>query len=274
MVLPPHVFSYPQHAAAATLMSGSTVHSFLSQPHPGATLPGVPAASIPTSSVTTATMGTGVSPLATVPPGSAASNAASTTPAPRAKVHLRKAAGDVWSDPTLDEWDANDFRVFCGDLGNEVTDELLSSAFRQYKSFQRARVIRDKRTGKGRGYGFVSFQDPHDMLRALKEMDRKYVGNRPIRVMKSRWTEREVGSAQNKRINDAEITVPNNSKTLKKFKAMKPVTGGKKVIPAAPPVAGASALAPAGYRGSGGGSVYAFGGTGKTLSHRGMDHHR
>lgn len=48
--------------------------------------------------------------------------------------------------------------------------------------------------------GFVAFQDPHDLLRALKEMDRKYVGNRPIRVMKSRWKERWVDGVRFGRI--------------------------------------------------------------------------
>ncbi|XP_055388486.1 RNA-binding protein 42-like [Condylostylus longicornis] len=107
------------------------------------------------------------------------------------KLHLRKAGGQVWSDATLEEWPDGDFRVFCGDLGNEVTDELLSNAFRHFKSFQKARVIRDRRTGKGKGFGFVSFANPEDMLRAMKDMDRKYVGNRPIRVTKSKWRERE-----------------------------------------------------------------------------------
>lgn len=48
-------------------------------------------------------------------------------------------------------------RVFCGDLGNEVTDEVLASAFRKYKSFDKARVVRDKRTGKTKGYGAQGF---------------------------------------------------------------------------------------------------------------------
>lgn len=112
-------------------------------------------------------------------------------------------------------------RVFCGDLGNEVTDEVLANAFRKFKSFQKARVVRDKRTLKTKGYGeyvvrgtfwsqnvrrrlwnaglcssmwtssgFVSFSDPADMLRALKEMNFKYVGNRPIRVLRSKWKDR------------------------------------------------------------------------------------
>ena len=50
------------------------------------------------------------------------------------------------------DWPENDYRLFCGNLGNEVSDEVLANAFRKYKSFFRARVIRDKRTMKTKGY--------------------------------------------------------------------------------------------------------------------------
>lgn len=32
-------------------------------------------------------------------------------------------------------------------------------------------VVRDKRTGKTKGYGFVSFANPSDLAAALKEMN-------------------------------------------------------------------------------------------------------
>lgn len=66
------------------------------------------------------------------------------------------------------EWDPQDYRIFCGDLGNEVSDELLAKAFRKYPSFQKAKVIRDSRTNKSKGYGFVSFkvQDVSDFWRS------------------------------------------------------------------------------------------------------------
>lgn len=65
----------------------------------------------------------------------------------------------------------DDFRIFCGDLGNEVSDSTLIKAFSRYPSFQKAKVIVDKRTGKSRGYGFVSFSDPNDFTRAMREMN-------------------------------------------------------------------------------------------------------
>ncbi|KAG6509239.1 hypothetical protein ZIOFF_034630 [Zingiber officinale] len=107
----------------------------------------------------------------------------------------RKAAGQRWEDPTLTDWPENDFRLFCGDLGNEVNDDVLSKAFSRFPTFNMARVIRDKRTGKTKGYGFVSFSNPSDLAAALKEMNGKYVGNRPIKLRKSTWKERtDVGA--------------------------------------------------------------------------------
>ncbi|KAJ1409345.1 RNA-binding domain superfamily [Sesbania bispinosa] len=102
----------------------------------------------------------------------------------------RKAAGQTWEDPILAEWPEDDYRLFCGDLGNEVNDDVLSKAFSRFPSFNMARVVRDKRTGKTKGYGFVSFANPSDLAAALKEMNGKYVGNRPIKLRKSKWKER------------------------------------------------------------------------------------
>uniref|UniRef100_A0AC34QQR4 RNA-binding protein 42 n=1 Tax=Panagrolaimus sp. JU765 TaxID=591449 RepID=A0AC34QQR4_9BILA len=108
------------------------------------------------------------------------------------KRFVRVAGGQKWEDASLAEWDPNDFRIFCGDLGNEVSDELLAKAFRKYPSFQKAKVVRDARTNKSKGYGFVSFRLQDDFVRAMREMDGKYVGNRPIKLRKSNWKDRSV----------------------------------------------------------------------------------
>ncbi|KAF6773860.1 hypothetical protein AHF37_06861, partial [Paragonimus kellicotti] len=92
----------------------------------------------------------------------------------------------------------DDFRIFCGDLGNEVSDDTLARAFNRYPSFQKARVVRDKRTSKSRGYGFVSFSDPADFMRAMREMNGKYVGNRPIKLKRSDWRSRQLETHRKK----------------------------------------------------------------------------
>ncbi|XP_026149760.1 RNA-binding protein 42 isoform X1 [Mastacembelus armatus] len=110
----------------------------------------------------------------------------------KVKKCIRTAAGISWEDPSLLEWDSDDFRIFCGDLGNEVNDDILARAFSRYPSFLKAKVVRDKRTGKTKGYGFVSFKDPNDYVRAMREMNGKYVGSRPIKLRKSMWKDRNI----------------------------------------------------------------------------------
>jgi RNA recognition motif-containing protein len=70
---------------------------------------------------------------------------------------------------------SDDFRIFCGDLGNDVTDEILTRAFSKYQSFLKAKVVRDKRSNKTKGFGFVSFKDPQDFIKAMKEMNGEYI---------------------------------------------------------------------------------------------------
>ncbi|GBN28500.1 RNA-binding protein 42 [Araneus ventricosus] len=84
---------------------------------------------------------------------------------------IRMAGGQAWEDNSLQDWDNDDFRIFCGDLGNDVTDEVLIRAFSKYPSFLKAKVIRDKRTNKTKGFGFVSFKDPQDFIKAMREMN-------------------------------------------------------------------------------------------------------
>ncbi|KIY49246.1 hypothetical protein FISHEDRAFT_65282 [Fistulina hepatica ATCC 64428] len=114
---------------------------------------------------------------------------------------LRKGGGKVWEDQTLLEWNPSWFRLFVGDLSNDVSDDVLANAFNKYPSFTKARVIRDRLSQKAK-YGFVAFSDPEDFLKAWKEMDGKffrlslcirlltkisgkYVGNRPVKLKKA-----------------------------------------------------------------------------------------
>ena len=72
-----------------------------------------------------------------------------------------------------------------GNLAGEVTDESLLKAFSKYPSVQKARVVRDKRTTKSKGYGFVSFVDGEEYFQAARDMQGKYIGSHPVLLRKS-----------------------------------------------------------------------------------------
>jgi hypothetical protein len=103
----------------------------------------------------------------------------------REKTVIRKGGGKVWSDPSLLEWDPAHFRFFVGNLAGEVTDDSLYKAFSKYPSLVKAKVVRDKRTTKSQGYGFVSFRDGDDFFTAAKEMQGKYIGSHPVLIRRS-----------------------------------------------------------------------------------------
>ena len=130
---------------------------------------------------------------------------------------VRKAGGKVWKDSSLSDWPENDYRIFVGNLGTEVGDEMLSSCFRIYKSFQKSRIIRDKRTLKSKGFGFVSFADPNDMIAAIRDVNGKYIGNRPCMLKRSKWEDRNIDSEKNLSSVPLEHVVPyRNAQKFKK----------------------------------------------------------
>lgn len=155
--------------------------------------PAPPPAAAPPPSYTASIM-----PSVFVP--SAPPPAAAPRPLPRASASalnphdlpLRTGGGKVWVDPTLADWPANDFRLYVSDLGNEVSDEGLAAPFRAYPSFAMARVVKDKRSMKSKGFGFVSFLDARDALQAMKDVHGTYVGNRVVSIKRASWTEKNV----------------------------------------------------------------------------------
>ncbi|KAH6898838.1 hypothetical protein B0T10DRAFT_473823 [Thelonectria olida] len=123
--------------------------------------------------------------------------AAQTAATDRKKTVVRQGGGKKWTDETLLEWDPSHLRLFVGNLAGETTDDSLLKAFSRWKSVQKARVIREKRTQKSKGYGFVSFSDADDFFQAAKEMNGKYIQSHPVVVRKAN-TEIKVSNVKDK----------------------------------------------------------------------------
>ncbi|KAG9257047.1 uncharacterized protein F5Z01DRAFT_448532 [Emericellopsis atlantica] len=127
----------------------------------------------------------------------------------RKKTVAREGGGKKWTDDTLLEWDPSHMRLFVGNLAGETTDDSLLKAFSRWESVQKARVIRDKRTTKSKGYGFVSFSNADDFFAAAKEMNGKYIQSHPVTIKKANTEikvanvkERDRGRGKNNRNNN------------------------------------------------------------------------
>ncbi|KAJ7979217.1 Oligouridylate-binding protein like [Quillaja saponaria] len=73
------------------------------------------------------------------------------------------------------------FNIFVGDLSPEVTDATLFACFSVYPSCSDARVMWDQKTGRSRGFGFVSFRNQQDAQSAINDLNGKWLGSRQIR---------------------------------------------------------------------------------------------
>ncbi|CAK9150102.1 unnamed protein product [Ilex paraguariensis] len=92
------------------------------------------------------------------------------------------------------------FNIFVGDLSPEVTDAMLFACFSVYPSCSDARVMWDQKTGRSRGFGFVSFRNQQDAQSAINDSTGKWLGSRQIRC---NWAAKGAGASDDKQSLDA-----------------------------------------------------------------------
>ncbi|KAG6390773.1 hypothetical protein SASPL_148518 [Salvia splendens] len=99
------------------------------------------------------------------------------------------------------------YNIFVGDLSSEVTDAMLYACFSVYSSCSDARVMWDQKTGRSRGFGFVSFRNQQEAQSAINDLtggNGKWLGNRQIRC---NWATKGAGTTDEKQNSDAKSVV-------------------------------------------------------------------
>jgi len=77
-------------------------------------------------------------------------------------------------------------RLFVGNLSFETSDEDLKEIFSRAGACETASVIRDRMTGRSRGFGFVEMGSDEDAKRAIAELNGKDLRGRNISVSEAR----------------------------------------------------------------------------------------
>eukprot|EP00566_Odontella_aurita_P008972 CAMPEP_0113538264 /NCGR_PEP_ID=MMETSP0015_2-20120614/7270_1 /TAXON_ID=2838 /ORGANISM="Odontella" /LENGTH=817 /DNA_ID=CAMNT_0000437821 /DNA_START=317 /DNA_END=2770 /DNA_ORIENTATION=- /assembly_acc=CAM_ASM_000160 len=72
--------------------------------------------------------------------------------------------------------------LYVKNLDDGVTDDMLRTEFATMGTITSARVMKDLKDGRSRGFGFVCYSTPEEATRAVNEMNGKLVGNKPIFV--------------------------------------------------------------------------------------------
>nr|GMC55736.1 oligouridylate-binding protein 1B [Ipomoea batatas]GME20214.1 oligouridylate-binding protein 1B [Ipomoea batatas] len=96
------------------------------------------------------------------------------------------------------------FNIFVGDLSPEVTDAMLFACFSTYPSCSDARIMWDQKTGRSRGFGFVSFRNQQDAQSAINDLTGKWLGSRQIRC---NWATKGANANDDKQSSDSKSVV-------------------------------------------------------------------
>jgi cold-inducible RNA-binding protein len=73
-------------------------------------------------------------------------------------------------------------KVYVGNLPFSVDDEGLNKIFASYGEIEEVSVIKDKFSGRSKGFGFVTFKNDEDAKKAISEMNDKEVEGRNLKV--------------------------------------------------------------------------------------------
>lgn len=72
--------------------------------------------------------------------------------------------------------------VFVGNIPYDMTEEQLIDVFREVGTVVGFRLVFDRDTGKPKGYGFCEFEDAETAASAVRNLNDKEVGGRPMRI--------------------------------------------------------------------------------------------
>lgn len=78
------------------------------------------------------------------------------------------------------------YKLFVGGLPFSTTDEELAQAFGEHGTVASAVVIKDRDTGRSKGFGFVEFESDEEGKAAEKALNGADLGGRSITVNEAR----------------------------------------------------------------------------------------
>lgn len=77
-------------------------------------------------------------------------------------------------------------KLYVGSLAYSVTDDELKEFFANHGAVTSAVVIKDRDTGRSKGFGFVEMSDDEEGKSAIKELNGKDLNGRSIMVNEAR----------------------------------------------------------------------------------------
>jgi len=76
--------------------------------------------------------------------------------------------------------------LYVSNLPYTMTDDEFQQVFAAHGQVSAARVVKDRESGRSRGFGFVEMPVEAEALTAINALNGQDVGGRPLRVVEAR----------------------------------------------------------------------------------------
>jgi RNA recognition motif-containing protein len=80
--------------------------------------------------------------------------------------------------------------IYVGNISYTLSEEDISKIFEVMGTVETIKLIRDKPTGKSKGYCFIEMPDKKEAMEAISTLDGKEVAGRNLRVIKAHSTKK------------------------------------------------------------------------------------
>ncbi len=77
-------------------------------------------------------------------------------------------------------------KLYVGNLKFDMTDQELEEAFAKFGAVASASIVKDRVSGRSKGFGFVEFVNDEDADKAREELNGKELKGRTVRIDNAR----------------------------------------------------------------------------------------
>ena len=76
--------------------------------------------------------------------------------------------------------------IYVGNLAHEASEDELNQVFGEFGAVSSVSIIKDRETGRPRGFAFVEMPDSNEATEAIKQLNLREISGRPITVNEAR----------------------------------------------------------------------------------------
>jgi RNA recognition motif-containing protein len=80
--------------------------------------------------------------------------------------------------------------IYVGNINYSLGETEIQKIFEVLGTVESVKIIRDKRTGRSKGFAFVEMPNKKEAMEAIKTLDGKEVAGRNLRVLKAHSTKK------------------------------------------------------------------------------------